>query len=288
MTALMLPPNHRRSILKPFLLLQFRRLHSPGPPPFPSATATCPTIEYSLTHPIYTIWAANTSLGKTLVSAGLSIAFLSSSSTTNAKKFLYLKPVQTGFPEDSDSRFVFSKFSDFFLRNRPSFSVLASNHVLKTSVPASYAILGGKSMKLDSGMTGDRPEELEQGFQNLQLYEERRLRGLDNGEATGMCSELICKTMYGWREAISPHLAAEREGATVEDYELLEMLKKGLGNVVADNSNQDVGVMCVIETAGGVASPGPSGTLQCDLYRWVLKFSVTLRSLILCFSYTLK
>lgn len=23
----------------------------------------------------------------------------------------------------------------------------------------------------------------------------------------------------------------------------------------------------VVETAGGVASPGPSGTLQCDLYR---------------------
>jgi dethiobiotin synthetase/adenosylmethionine--8-amino-7-oxononanoate aminotransferase len=23
----------------------------------------------------------------------------------------------------------------------------------------------------------------------------------------------------------------------------------------------------VLETAGGVASPGPSGTLQCDLYR---------------------
>ncbi|PWA92862.1 Aminotransferase class-III [Artemisia annua] len=39
--------------------------------------------------------------------------------------------------------------------------------------------------------------------------------------------ELVCKTMYAWKEAISPHLA----------------------------------------TAGGVASPGASGSLQCDLYR---------------------
>lgn len=275
-STLIMQLNRRRSFLKPFLLLHVRRLQSPARRQFCTTTTAPPTIEYPLTHPIYTVWAANTSLGKTLVSAGLSISFLSSSSSTSiGKKFVYLKPVQTGFPEDSDSRFVYRKYSDFFLQNRPGFSVLASNHVLKTSVPASNVILGGKSTSLGSGMIGERSERslVEHGFEDLQWYEERELTRLEKGEGTGPFSELLCKTMYGWREAISPHLAAEREGARVEDHELLEMLKRGLRiglrneNEKEGSCNQDLSVMSVVETAGGVASPGPSGTLQCDLYR---------------------
>ncbi|OIS97356.1 PREDICTED: bifunctional dethiobiotin synthetase/7,8-diamino-pelargonic acid aminotransferase, mitochondrial [Nicotiana attenuata] len=211
-----------------------------------------PSIEYSLTHPIYTIWAANTSLGKTLVSAGLSTSFLSSSN----RKFLYLKPVQTGFPYDSDSRFVYNKYSQFFSLNKPEFSVFASNHVLRASVPASNAVV-----KDEMGRSCGN------GVMNLGFYEESRLRGTsENGEMMKGFSMLVCKTMYGWKEALSPHLVAERENARVEDAELLEMLKACL-EIDKLESGEKGEVFCVIETAGGVASPGPSGSLQCDLYR---------------------
>ncbi|KAL3518306.1 hypothetical protein ACH5RR_020895 [Cinchona calisaya] len=205
----------------PLRLLLHRHLH-PQPPPPP------PTIEYPLPHPIYTIWAANTSLGKTLISAGLSIAFLTSTSTVVniPKKFVYLKSIQTGFPDDSDSCFVYRKFSKFFLQNRPEFSIFASNHVLNASGPAARAFLG------------------------------------ECWESGGFGSRKVGNFGVGlrvWGEPILPHLAAESEGVALEDSELLEMLKRGMQNGVGEDGNKDVGAVCVIEIAGGVASPGPSG-----------------------------
>ena len=47
------------------------------------------------------IWGANTDVGKTLVSSGLVLSALSHSRPVH-----YVKPVQTGFPADSDSRLV--------------------------------------------------------------------------------------------------------------------------------------------------------------------------------------
>ncbi|CAI9098544.1 OLC1v1035210C1 [Oldenlandia corymbosa var. corymbosa] len=262
------PPARRR--FATFCLLHRRHLQtqadSPPPPPPPPSTG----IEYSLAHPAYTVWAANTSLGKTLVSAGLSISFLNPSISKKpnaAKKFVYLKPVQTGFPDDSDSRFVYRKFTDFFLQNRPHVSLFASNHVLNASAPASRALLGKRSENFGNEVVGASGPV--GSFENLGWYEERKVQGLEDGETMYVRSQLICKTFYGWREPISPHLAVEREGARVEDSELLDMLKKGLGLGTNSGFGEDVDmdVMCVVETAGGVASPGPSGTLQCDLYR---------------------
>ncbi|CAN4084271.1 unnamed protein product [Withania somnifera] len=204
-------------------------------------THSLPSIEYPLSHPIYTIWAANTSLGKTLVSAGLSTSFISSPD----RKFLYLKPLQTGFPDDSDSRFVYSKYSQFFSKNRPEFSVFASNNVLKVSVSASESLARGVfEVERDGSVSCGT------GVVNLGLYEERRLQGTENWEMK-VFSKLVCKTMYGWKEALSPHL-------------LLGMLKACLGSELENEKGE---VLCVMETAGGVASPGPSGSLQCDLYR---------------------
>ncbi|KAL3500352.1 hypothetical protein ACH5RR_039445 [Cinchona calisaya] len=208
----------------PLRLLHHRHLH-PQPPPPP------PTIEYPLTHPIYTIWAANTSLGKTLVSAGLSIAFLTSTSTV------------VNIPK----KFV------------PEFSIFASNHVLNASGPAARALLG--ECWENGGFRSGKIGNFGGGFESLAWYEERKLEGVENDgtKGAGACSELICKTVYGWREPILPHLAEEREGAALEDSELLEMLKRGMQNGVGEDGNKDVGAMCVIETDGGVASPYPSG-----------------------------
>lgn len=130
------------------------------------------------------------------------------------------------------------------------------------SVPAAEVVLGSRW-----GVETDFFSKCESGFWELGSYDERKLEG--EGGEEGRVSELICKTMYGWRDPVSPHLAAERENAVVADADLLEMLRKCLyiGSEEGIRESGEVGVFSLIETAGGVASPGPSGSLQCDLYR---------------------
>ncbi|CAF1698632.1 unnamed protein product [Brassica napus] len=190
-----------------------------------------------LNHPTYLIWSANTSLGKTLVSTGISASFLLQppSPASHSTKLLYLKPLQTGFPSDSDSRFVFSKLDSLSLRLRVPLSV--SNSVLRSSLPRS----------------GIR----ENGMRDLNFLEEKVV--------TGAAAELSCKTLYAWEAAISPHLAAERENAPVEDSDVLKMVEQCLREEMECGNKTNL--LCLVETAGGVASPGPSGSLQCDLYR---------------------
>lgn len=101
---------------------------------------------------------------------------------------------------------------------------------------------------------------------DLGRYEEQRLVGKE----PGLGSRLICKTMYAWREAVSPHLAAERESGLVDDALVLQSLQSCLNSGMGASSESEgakTRAMCLVETAGGVASPGPSGSLQCDLYR---------------------
>jgi len=237
------PPSHFATLtvtLSPFSLhypyamfrfpsvLLYRRLHRRKLSTTPSRPPSLP-----LSHPIYLIWGSNTGVGKTLVSAGIAAASLLSSATTPSQ-FHYLKPLQTGFPADSDSRFVLNKLRQLSLRCNPSVHLSASHRVLNVS-PAVPEI---------------NPPAGEEG------------RGP---------SELHCKTLYAWEEAVSPHLAAEREGLAVKDSVVLETLGKCFEEVVERGACRERSdVLCVVETAGGVASPGPSGTLQCDLYRCVV------------------
>ncbi|KAJ3693384.1 hypothetical protein LUZ60_008864 [Juncus effusus] len=188
----------------------------------------------SLASPTFTIWGANTGVGKTLVSAGLSISVLCSAPRRSS--LLYLKPLQTGYPLDSDSRYVFRRVCNHCLNNHvgSGLSLTASNEILCASDSAKSSV-------------------------DL-MYEEKEVG--ENGEGEKRVS-LECKTLYAWREAVGPHLAAEREGLMVKDEKLREVLGRFLGMESRDEENK----WRIIETAGGVASPGPTGTLQCDLYR---------------------
>lgn len=115
--------------------------------------------------------------------------------------------------------------------------------------------------------SGFVPKKCEYGLCELEFYEEKRVVG--GGSKT---SELACQTFYAWEEAVSPHLAAEREGGAVEDLAVVDMLGKCLNSGLEGDAGGGGGRLSVfglIETAGGVASPGPSGSLQCDLYRYV-------------------
>ncbi|KAK7388482.1 hypothetical protein VNO78_23298 [Psophocarpus tetragonolobus] len=199
-----------------------RRLHRRNLSSTPSHPPSLP-----LSHPIYLIWGSNTGVGKTLVSAGIAAATLLSSPS----QFHYLKPLQTGFPADSDSRFVFNKLRQLSVLRSPRIPLSASHRVLNVS-PA---------------VTETKPFGGEEGVAP---------------------SELLCKTLYAWEEAVSPHLAAEREGLVVKDSVVLETLGECFEDVVERGAGKERSqVLCVVETAGGVASPGPSGSLQCDLYR---------------------
>ncbi|KAK9130173.1 hypothetical protein Sjap_010660 [Stephania japonica] len=211
--------HHHHRLLRRFFSSTARPI---TPPPLDHLLST-------LSHPIYMIWGSNTGVGKTLVSAGLADSVLSTSARPIT--FNYIKPVQTGFPLDSDSRFVYRKVSEIFAarKPKPNFTLSASNRAIK----------GSSSV----------------GLGELGACEERVV-----GEGGVVESQLRCETVFSWREAISPHLAVEREGGPVGDAELVESLRRCLG--VGDG-----GDWTIIETAGGVASPGPSGTLQCDLYR---------------------
>ncbi|XP_022755405.1 bifunctional dethiobiotin synthetase/7,8-diamino-pelargonic acid aminotransferase, mitochondrial [Durio zibethinus] len=209
------------------------------------------TLTISLSHPTYIIWSSNTSLGKTLVSTGLSSSFLLSPSSSNAKKLLYLKPLQTGFPSDSDSRFLFQKLSSLSLRR--NLPLLSSHSVLLSSLPAA------KSFKPNEFSVTESQEMCELGF-----YEESKV--LEEGRVV---PELVSETLYAWEGALSPHLAAEREGGAVGDCEVVKKVERRLREGLLEGGVERgrLDGFCVLETAGGVASPGPSGTLQCDLYR---------------------
>lgn len=99
---------------------------------------------------------------------------------------------------------------------------------------------------------------------DLNFFEESRILGENN-----VVSELVCKTLFAWEEAVSPHLAAERESGVLGDSEVVETLGKCLRDGL-QSEKERMEILCVVETAGGVASPGPSGSLQCDLYRQVI------------------
>ncbi|GMY35413.1 bifunctional dethiobiotin synthetase/7,8-diamino-pelargonic acid aminotransferase, mitochondrial [Fagus crenata] len=237
---------HRRHHHQQLLLRHIKHL---------SSTTPHLQLHLPLNHPTFLIWASNTSLGKTLVSTGLAASsLLSANPISKPRKFLYLKPIQTGYPSDSDSSFVFRKLSRLSLRRHPHFPLFSSNHVLKASVPAAQLVPGQEIA-----------ESCDSGMRDLGYYEETRTEG-EVGMGSGAVSELVCKTLYAWREAVSPHLAAERESGMLEDSAVLELLQKCL-RAELEGERKEMDVFCVVEMAGGVASPGPSGSLQCDLYR---------------------
>ncbi|KAL4182127.1 hypothetical protein AMTRI_Chr12g274370 [Amborella trichopoda] len=235
-----------------------RRCHATGSRFTRSFCTTSVNLEVSLSHPTFMVWSSNTGVGKTLVSAGLaSSILLLETKPSNPLNVQYIKPVQTGFPIDSDSRCVYQKVSEIFHHRRPSRSIFASNHVLKASEPALEGLVGVRTEDCTSGSID--------GFRDLGLYEERELR-VPGSVHEG--SKLMCKTMYAWKQPISPHLAVERESAFVSDSVLLQSLQQ---NLLFQTREKDAFGKCqlwnIVEIAGGVASPGPSGTLQCDLYR---------------------
>lgn len=78
--------------------------------------------------------------------------------------------------------------------------------------------------------------------------------------ACGNSPSLHSHILYAWRNAVSPHMAVALEGGAVDDMQLVNSVAAQLRRFAAASGSK--GAMALVETAGGVASPGPSGSLQ--------------------------
>lgn len=76
----------------------------------------------------------------------------------------------------------------------------------------------------------------------------------------------LAKTLYAWGQPISPHLAVETEGRPISDRQVAADVAAELRAFAAAGSSSvragGAVKLAIVETAGGVASPGPSGSLQ--------------------------
>lgn len=104
------------------------------------------------------------------------------------------------------------------------------------------------------------------------------------GAAGAAGSSPLCRvsTLFDYTDPVSPHLAAERDGgyiATDADIveAIVEEVKAALfgtsgasgGNGAGDGRGRSssAGNLVLVEAAGGVLSPAPSGSLQADAFR---------------------
>ena len=232
-------------------------------------TPVLATGNVSLETPAFCVWGANTAVGKTLVSAGLAAA-----ARRRALPFLYLKPVQTGFPDDSDADFVATR---------------ARAGVVPTMGPHAAVAAGFSG--------GARTTNDEDGGSH------RTDRGTPfptaegGGAAAASGPPFWAHTTFAWRKATGPQAAVLEEGRFVTDEELLRSVTHHLAQFAdavgsfklpfggapyearpthpaSDDEThkafEGIGAsdgVALVETAGGVCSPGPSGNLQCDLMR---------------------
>lgn len=83
-------------------------------------------------------------------------------------------------------------------------------------------------------------------------------------------------TLLEYTDPVSPHVAAARDGVATCDAKMLDCLireiKFTLGqanctSTVPGAGKTSQGNLILVETAGGVLSPAPSGELQADAYR---------------------
>ncbi|KAK9366376.1 pyridoxal phosphate-dependent transferase [Lipomyces kononenkoae] len=85
----------------------------------------------------------------------------------------------------------------------------------------------------------------------------------DDCHVGNFVSDIQADCLYQFDEPVSPHIAAKQSTGNVpSDSELLQSIWSKLSQYADDAPG-----WALVETAGGVHSPGPSGTSQADLFR---------------------
>ncbi|CAK7211724.1 hypothetical protein SCUCBS95973_001216 [Sporothrix curviconia] len=89
----------------------------------------------------------------------------------------------------------------------------------------------------------------------------------DDGHLARFSPQTISKTLVQYGKPVSPHIAARAAVAQLTDGALREQIQKYIGGCLSDADQRQPGGTLLVETAGGVHSPTPSGSSQADLYR---------------------
>jgi len=170
----------------------------------------------------YMIWGAGTDVGKTLVSCGICNTASLRNKSSPGSQVLYYKPIQTGFPQDSDA-----------------------DQVASVCGAGVVSELGYHAAELNNDEVADFPN----------------LVGGDKPHGT-----VVTRTEYAWTDPVSPHLAVQMQGRPVQDEEIVQAVGSRL-NQFFDEAAGKNGSLALVETAGAVLSPAPSGRVQADVMR---------------------
>ncbi|KAL1303162.1 hypothetical protein AAFC00_006589 [Neodothiora populina] len=84
----------------------------------------------------------------------------------------------------------------------------------------------------------------------------------DNRHLSRFSDNITSKTLLQFDEPVSPHIAARSAKEPIDDRSIIARVYDEIHSYAND---QDA--VAVVETAGGVLSPAPSGSVQADLYR---------------------
>lgn len=84
----------------------------------------------------------------------------------------------------------------------------------------------------------------------------------DDHHLSNFSSDIRTKCLFQFSEPVSPHLAARLSCESLPDSKVISALHEELSSCATDEDG-----IAIIETAGGVLSPSPSGSSQADLYR---------------------
>ncbi|KAG9576139.1 PLP-dependent transferase, partial [Aureobasidium melanogenum] len=84
----------------------------------------------------------------------------------------------------------------------------------------------------------------------------------DNRHITRYSKDITSKTLLQFDDPVSPHIAARISKEPIDDQSILTRVYYEL---LSYDTGKDA--VAVVETAGGVLSPAPSGNVQADLYR---------------------
>ncbi|KAI9658253.1 MAG: hypothetical protein M1821_002386 [Bathelium mastoideum] len=84
----------------------------------------------------------------------------------------------------------------------------------------------------------------------------------DGPHISRFTDSVITKTLVQFSKPVSPHLAAREDGNVIPDSIILQKTVEALNERAAQEDD-----LVIVETAGGVLSPAPSGNSQADVYR---------------------
>ncbi|TIA13762.1 PLP-dependent transferase [Aureobasidium pullulans] len=88
------------------------------------------------------------------------------------------------------------------------------------------------------------------------------LEDQDNRHITRYSKDITSKTLLQFDDPVSPHIAARISKEPIDDQSILTRVYDELLSYATGKD-----AVAVLETAGGVLSPAPSGNVQADLYR---------------------